>query len=648
MKDSTCRPSNQILLIALIGFALIRGIIYLAVIPPWQHYDEPAHFRRLDRVTELVFFPNDGDHSLSLRQELVASQCDFSFWEKDPCPALPDLMETSPTLRALGADYQPIYYYLIAPLQALLAHTSLETRLYAGRFISVIFYGLTILIAYGTACEMFPKARMLQWAIPVFMATLPAYTENMSALNSDAGGVLLFSLMVWGAVRLIRRGISPFRLVWVIGVALLGALTKRTALIGPFLALLAILLSFRPWHWRTLLIGVGVVMTIGSLLFFDMSGYAHWYQVGDGHQVAPRLAGDAVLGDYSLQATLNQESEAILIQQLPRGVQSELQDKTVTFGGWIRTDVPMTTTVKALSLYDGHEFHSYPVELTNRWRFHAFTAKVNSKATTLQVRLSSEVSEGTASIGKIYYDGIVLVRGFFPVTEVPAFSSALAEQGRWGGRPYDNILHNASGEQRWPALRPWVSTLAAHLTVPIPNPTLFFQSMLDWRRTGWVYKPIVRSLSQSFWARFGWNHVGLEDGDYEWIYWALSGLTTLGLIGSFRSLLASVESRQLSPPWQKRSMMFLWIMVLLTFLVALLGYSHPQVYGIGSPIVPHIPISSRYLYPAVIPITILLCIGWQTWLPLRWRRYLPMSILWLGVALDLISLVGVIIPYYYI
>jgi hypothetical protein len=490
---------------------------------------------------------------------------------------------------------------------------------------------------------------MLQWAIPVFMATLPAYTENMSALNNDAGGVLFLSLMVWGAVRLIRWGISPFRLVWVIGVALLGAFTKRTALVGPFLALLAILLSLRPWHWRTLLIGGGVVVTLGGVLFFDMSGCAHWYQVRDGHQVMPRLAGDAVLGDYSLLVIPDQESETILIQQLSRGVEDELKGKTVTFGGWIRTDVPVTTTITALSLYDGQGFHSSPVEISNHWRFHAFTAEVSSDATTLQVRLLSEVVERDLLIENIYFDGIILVKGVFPVTEVPTFSSAQAEQGKWGGLAFDNLLNNASGERRWLALRSWVSALVTDSPVPVSDPTLFFQSILDWRRTSWVYKPIVRSLFQSFWARFGWNHVGLEDGGYEWIYWALSNLTALSLLGHFRSLFFSnsTKPQPAALSWQQRSIIFLWIAALVVFLVALLGYSHPQVYGIESPVVPHISIASRYLYPAVIPITILLCLGWQTWLPLRWRRYLPFVILWLGVVLDLISLAGVIIPYYY-
>ena len=45
------------LLLALLVLALLRGLVYLALLPPWQHYDEPTHFEYVQLIAERKKLP---------------------------------------------------------------------------------------------------------------------------------------------------------------------------------------------------------------------------------------------------------------------------------------------------------------------------------------------------------------------------------------------------------------------------------------------------------------------------------------------------------------------------------------------------------------------------------------------------------------
>jgi hypothetical protein len=504
--------------------------------------------------------------------------------------------------------------------------------------ISVGFYVITVVIAYLTARESFPDLPAFQWVAPALLATLPAYTDKMSALNNDVGSVLVFSFLMWGSVRLIRRGISPLRIIWVISSSAAGVFTKRTALVGVLIAFLAIVLATRDWNWKTLMLGSGALFAAGIPLTLNQSASAHWYIVGD-DQTPARIAEDAIMGEHSLRINPGQN----LVQEMTRAKQDTLKGKIVTVGGWIRTDAPLTTTVRAISLYDGKQHHRPQMDVDQTWKFHAFTTKVDLQATTLQVRLASEKTKGASQPTSIYFDGIILTMGNFPLDKKPQFDSAQAEQGQWGDNRFNNFIKNASGEQVWLTFRPWVTSIANLSMIRGRASTLFLQSILDWRRTSWIYQPALKNLFQSFWARFGWNHVGLEDGRYEWIYWVLAGLTMTSFIGISRIFWRRIDLLRQPSTWQERIIVLFISSTLLVLLLTLLGYSHPQLTTVRD-----VRASvARYAYPAIIPIVILLCLGWHECVPGKWHPYLPLGVLLLGAILDLVSLWGVIIPFYY-
>ena len=64
----------------LIGLALIQGLLYSSITPPWQSPDEHAHFEYAALVGQLKRVPTLDDLSPALQQRIVSSMFDYDFW----------------------------------------------------------------------------------------------------------------------------------------------------------------------------------------------------------------------------------------------------------------------------------------------------------------------------------------------------------------------------------------------------------------------------------------------------------------------------------------------------------------------------------------------------------------------------------------
>lgn len=619
----------------LLGLALVRGLIYLSVMPPWQHYDEPAHFERLHWVVESSFRLVPSETTLSLPAEISASMCESRFWGDAPCTLLPLPYERSPSLKALGVSSQPLYYYLSAPWQIPLRYAPVEIKLYVGRMVSVSLYLLVLAIAYLLLRDLFPGDSTIRLVVTALIALIPAFTEEMSALNNDAGAVAMFSFLLWGIVRLMRNGWSSLSLAWVMGAAVLALFTKRTSAVGVLLGLAAILFSWRKLRWWTWAV-VGGILVLGLVVSaFSWSGSASWYELPSPGPEAVRVSLDGPVGQHAVCAM----EERYLIQELAPAQVEALRGETVTLGGWVQATSSGGTTsggTIAFPFLENGAVHTQIVTATSEWRFHAMTVTVEPEASELQVKLPSG-EEGEV----VCYDGIILVQGEFPLDEPPQFEDPGGKRGVWREESFVNILSNGSGEQGWPRLRPWASGLISksgllHST----DSTLFVQSVLDWSRTGFVYREVWNNLFQSFWARFGWNHVRLAD----YYYRVLLIPTLLGLGGAvvfgIRRLVIVCDFYD----WQRQSLAFLALAAVLVWGITATMYTHPVL-----SVLPHRPIPvARYAYPAIIPTMLFIFLGWREMVPNRCRWFLP-TLAFLGVAyLDIVSLLGTILPYYYL
>jgi 4-amino-4-deoxy-L-arabinose transferase-like glycosyltransferase len=123
----------------------------------------------------------------------------------------------------------------------------------------------------------------------------------------------------------------------------------------------------------------------------------------------------------------------------------------------------------------------------------------------------------------------------------------------------------------------------------------------------------------SFWAQFGWMGVVAPDRLY-WAWGALSVAAAGGLISQRRQLYDQ-------PTW--RLLLATLGAAILAYIAYNLTFEQPQ---------------GRYLFTALVPIAMLLVLGWAAWLP---RRLQPGGLVLVGlamVALNGYALVRVLVP----
>jgi len=137
--------------------------------------------------------------------------------------------------------------------QNLLLHTSAESFPYRGwalawhliRLLSMIMGGVTIVVTYALARELFPKDRSIALGSAALNTFIPAYLFISSVANNDNLATMLSSLILILMVRLIKGKGSP-RSSLLLGLLLgLGVLTKMSLLAFIPTALVVIVLLAR-------------------------------------------------------------------------------------------------------------------------------------------------------------------------------------------------------------------------------------------------------------------------------------------------------------------------------------------------------------------------------------------------------------------
>ncbi|MEP7189583.1 MAG: hypothetical protein ABI901_10375, partial [Roseiflexaceae bacterium] len=139
---------------------------------------------------------------------------------------------------------------------------------------------------------------------------------------------------------------------------------------------------------------------------------------------------------------------------------------------------------------------------------------------------------------------------------------------------------------------------------------------LHWRELAWVWRSdrlrepaplgweLPRILFASFWGQFGWMSLPLVGGT-PWES-ALMLICLGGLLGTI-GWLAAGRGRA----WQRWAIGLLLLLVAAETLFPLLyAYTQPRSQAIQQ---------GRYCFPALVPIALLLALGWRALLPARWR-----------------------------
>lgn len=258
----------------LLALGLLHGLLYLVLMPPWQHYDEPTHFEHAQLLATRGTISHREDYDIPQRRLIADSMYRFRF---DPPGIRRDGMTPGPPdLGTSELDHPRLYYFLASlPIRMLSAYP-VEIQLYGARLVSLACYLLTIVCVHRLAVVLAPERRVFALALPLLLIFSPTFTDIMTAVNNDALVNFTGAAFFLGCVLLLRDGTRSLGLP----LALLGItaalLTKRSAV--QLLPLLPLALAWglwrRPLRWWTYAAIGGGALALALLLLFELPSQA--------------------------------------------------------------------------------------------------------------------------------------------------------------------------------------------------------------------------------------------------------------------------------------------------------------------------------------------------------------------------------------
>ncbi len=377
---------RALILVLLLG--ALHGLVYLALVPPWQHYDEPGHFEYAWLLARGNGLFETAPQDQGLRREIAASMLEHGFF-KD-LNFKPNLLsQTEPVWIGIAqTNDQPLYHFIVSLPLRLVWPADVTTQLYLSRCVSLVFYLLTLAAAYGAMVELTPAGHALRWLVPLTLALLPGFTDLMTAVNNDVGATAFFSLLLWVGFRMLRRGFSWGKLAALLVFTLCCFWTKNTVSIAPVISGLFVLFALlRDKNRRYAWFLVGAAALLGLTVILRTGDAAHWLrQVPQATATRAKLTG-APWGDYAFQIRLEPgNSSPRIVQTLPISQVLTIRGQNYTLGAWMWTDAPGDYRTPIID--DGKSRISKSVNLTEEPQFFVTHGNISSDATQVNVILT--------------------------------------------------------------------------------------------------------------------------------------------------------------------------------------------------------------------------------------------------------------------
>ena len=582
----------------ILGLGLLHGLIYVFMIPPWWHHEEPGHFEYVWLAANRPGWPQQRDYDNDLRRTIAESM--FASGQKNLYNISPrDLKDDPISFGGSPVGRKAVYYWIVSwPLRLVRGQPVLQ-QLYVARLTSLGLFLLSLWLAWLLMGELVADRHPLRWMVPVFLALLPGYVDNMTSVHDDVIGAAAAALFLWLSVRAIKKGFSvPSLLGWLASLVLC-VYARETTMILVLLApvvLLALVLKKRavPLMGAGLLL-ITLLLGVQVMTFRDAS---QWYYF-PAQQSSNRIKNaQAPFGEHIF--SLSAESDAEFGQSFSPDFIKPLRKKTLTLGVWIWADKPVRLNLPVINYRTpdglaGSELQTIKIDTTPVFYTTKFYIPYEAGHTWL-----TPLSTFPNRVEHVYYDGFVLAEGEYSSTP-PAFDDDQLLSGTWDGQPFLNLVRNPSAEQAWLGLRESANLLQQRWSYI--DPALFLQTVQDTHGFGWYQKLAASTLFQGFWGRGASSQVRLT-GKYSYTFLQL--VSVFSAIGVF---LYGLRNRSL---FFRPELFFLAGALLLIWIQAFFRGTYWVFFFV--PLVPY----ARYAFPAFIPTALLICAGFLE--ALRWLQ----------------------------
>jgi len=213
--------NQKLTLLIVLSAALILGIVYIYIIPPWQSPDEPTHFEYA-KVLAQGAPPWAPQPSHDLQKTIIVSLDRHDYWryvgEDRPSP-LPTTFRETPFLffapTQIGKN-PPLYYLLASLVLRLSPPHSVEGELYRLRIISLIFSVLTVGTVWACAAEIFGRSSPICPAAAAITALLPQFIVIGTSVSPDPCINLFGAVAIYLVLRFQKRGFTFSRILFLL------------------------------------------------------------------------------------------------------------------------------------------------------------------------------------------------------------------------------------------------------------------------------------------------------------------------------------------------------------------------------------------------------------------------------------------------
>jgi len=570
-----------------LGLALLVGLVYLFLLPPWQQNDEPGQFEYVWLAANLDHWPAKGEYEPSLRRQILASMQEYRFFEiRGITPNLIDLSQ-APDIGVSQVGSPPLYYFLASLPLRLISGGDIIFQFYAARLISLLLFLATVFFALQTSKILF-GSHPLSLILPAFIALLPQLAYRMTAINDDAAAVASMTFLIWLSIRGIRKGADWKTLLGIPAGMGLCVLSKTTAWLGVPFGFIALLLSvFRThqkWVWVSL-IGAVVVSLMFTIDWNETIPAYYYRRAGEVKHEKSRMA---VEGDYVFVTDKDNPSFYQVVNKNKLLEKKKNGEDIFTLGVWVwankRTEVPFVEfkidgvnylTLRNITISETPAFFSSHLELPEQFR-----------VAVLQVNNSPIKDEVT-----IYWDCFILTAGNYDPLSVPQITSN-CQNIRWGNNQIENLFRNPSAEKKWLTLRePIRQILSAGFQLTPAD----FWVVTDPATSLFYFRDASMYLYRTFWGRFNWGTLPLA-GDKPYRIFIIP--TVLALFGNGLALIH-----------YRKKINWNFVIFFLFVLGGQLIYTLFRFAGDWYTYYLLLP-QARYFFPAVLAAGYFLCVGW--------------------------------------
>jgi hypothetical protein len=615
---------------------LLHGLIYVFLIPPWQHYDEPGHFEYVWMIANHDTFPQKGEYDNAIRREILDSLKVNRFFTHQKIEFLEQIVDTiDPVWIGVTQVGDPPLYYFVAslPLRTL-KNTSLETQLYSTRIVSLLIFLLVLWVAWQFAKEVSPVGNPFRYLLPLTLALIPGFVDHLTALNNDGMAVLINSLLMLFGVRLFKNERNWRNILLLILFAVLAFYTKSSIWLSIIIVFLAIFFSFfrKKNQWIAIAI-LALMAAVSIVIVFEMGDVAYWFR--NTNQIANTKVETEFGSAIQIIAEQPNSQSNSLYQTIPLEENANLKNKVVTLGSWIwgepgknvLTPFLMVLTNKNERVY----LDSKMVILTGEPVFYATHFQIPENYQRLFVVLQPFVN--TEEKGVVYYQYPVMSVGEFPTNISPIHETNFV-QGTWYDNSFENIIRNSSLEDVWPKFRPSIVALLGKIDYRISEAANWLIYSLDIKGTGWYIETTMVRLFRTFWGQFGWGNVSLIG------HKPYRLLLIFSILSAVLSIVFTVKKI-----FRSNFLMVIWLLlfVLGSFFFAWFTGISMQAY-FGKAFAP----VARFIYPSILVVMSCFVFGWSNLLAtctISVKRIILFSYMVFFILLDILAIYSNLVYY---